>query len=205
MKKLLILALATGLVAGSLAVGAEAKKKKKLVSKAVNYYLRSADCTADVFSLSISDGEDSGNCGSFDNGPSQEVFKAAGEEYLEQVWVAADGIPFKLDATKALTGTIYMGSWSGASAGSATLDVVINGNSGGESVEIGKASTTYTVTPETNYHEVTFEIDVADDLNKKSFTTLELHTVSRGTAPLHGYYGLETEVSYFTMPTLAKK
>lgn len=209
MRNKLVVTLVAGLAVASLGLApAVAAKKKpkpaKLVPANVNFYLRAADCTADVFSLSILDEEGDGTCGSLENGAAQEVYAATGDPYIEQLWIAADGLPLTIDATKPLTGKIYVEPYL-VSAGEATLDVTLTATLNGEAVEIGKASSSYMVTPATDTYEVAFEIDVPTTLDKQQITSLELHTVSRGQAPGHGYYEMEDPASFFTMPALVKR
>lgn len=211
MRKTLVIGLVAGLVVGSLGgATAQAKKKKPkpktvtYVAQNVEYFLRAADCTADVYSLSIENGEGDGTCGSFDNGLVNEVYAATGEPYSEQAWIAADGLPLKLDGTKAVTGTFYVTSWAGISAGPATLDVKIAATVAGQQVEVGTASVDYLVTPAAGTYEVPFEIKIPAELDKVDVEGLTLTTISRGHAPIQGYYEMEDPASSLTIPALVQ-
>lgn len=202
MRKTIVVGLLAGLVAGAVAVApAQAKKGPA----AVNFYLRAADCTAEVFGLSTLDESGDGTCGGFEQGTVNGASEAAGQEMAHHTWVAYDGLPLTLDAAQPLTGTIYTVSWVGPSAGPATLDVAIEVTVGGKSVLVGTATTDYVVTPGLGASEVVFEIDVPDELNKKKITGLQMTTTSRGFAPIQGYYEMEDPASFITIPTLGKK
>lgn len=209
MRKMIVIGLVAGLVAGSLGgATAQAKKKKpkpvNYVAQDVNYYLRAADCSADVYGLSIEDGAGDGTCGGGDNGAVNEVYAATGDPYVEQQWVAADGLPLMLDASKALKGTFYVTSWAGVSAGPATLDVRVTATVAGEQVELGTASADYLVTPAQGTYEVVVEIKMPAELDKAQIEGLTLGTVSRGYAPLQGYYEMEDPASFLTVPAFVK-
>ena len=201
MKKTIISVFAVALVAASLGATAYAKKP---VPGGVDFFLRGPDCTADVLGLSTEDATGDGTCGGVENGAVNGVFQATGQPMVEKVWMAYDGLPLTLDAAQPVTGKLYVQSWLGPSAGPATLDVKIEVTVGGKTVEVGTATVDYVVTPGLGSTEVPFEIDVPAGLNKKKATGLRMTTVSRGYAPLQGYYEMENPASFITIPAFVK-
>ncbi|MDQ3954906.1 MAG: hypothetical protein M3285_05080 [Actinomycetota bacterium] len=218
-KKLLVLGLVAGLIVGSLGVAAEAKKKKKPVPTPVSFYIQKVaegDCTEEgTLFLSVTPGEDNGTCGSQYYGAPTEAASQAGEDHFftdPKRMAAVDGVPFVLDATKTLTGTITVKSANSLSgttltqlgAGQSTLEVLVTGTSNGEAVELGNAEVTYDVMPGANPEPVSFEITLDEALNKAKFTTLELTLWNRGASVVHGWYA-SGDQSFITVPTLKKK
>ena len=221
-KKLVVLGLVAGLIVGSLGVSAEAKKKKKKkpVPTPVNFYLQNTPdgaCGAEgTHFLSTAAGEDNGACGNHFYGAVGEVAHQTGDDQFfadAYTFPATDGVPFVLDATKPLTATLTVKSASTVQglvnigphgAGQATLEALVTGTSNGESVELGNAEATYSVTPGANPEPVSLEITLDQAMNKVTFTTLELHLWNRGISVRHGYYGTG-EQSFITVPTLKKK
>lgn len=195
MRKTIVSIAAVALLAGSLGVTAQAKKPG-----GVKFFLRGPDCSASVLGLSIVDGPGDGTCGGAENGTVNGVSGQTGQPMVEQGWMAFDGLPLVLDASKPVTGNLYITSFPGRSAGPATLDVAIEVQAGGKSVDVGTATVDYLITPAQAWAEVTFEIDVPAGLDKKKITGLQMRTTSRGFAPLQGYFEMENPASYITIP-----
>ena len=204
-KKLVVLALIAGLVAGSLSV-AEAKKKKKKKAKLVpatsTFFLRhdSDDCADEAsFKLSIEDAEDV-DCQYADNA----AWPVLG--FVSLSYPAADGVPFKLDATKPITGVVSVRSYFvGVGAGPASVTVQLAGVSGGQEVALGEWSTDYTATPTTT-HTFEYEIETDDSLNKKDFTAFTATVIPDGTTVgIHGVVEHDTPPAVINVPTLVKK
>ena len=203
-KRLVALALVAGLIAGSSSAVDAAKRKKKkkakLVASKVTFFQRNADCGTGDFFLSVTDAEDT-DCINAANaaGP------AAG--YAESAYPARDSLPFILDATKPITGTITMRSGNGVGAGSVGVTLTFIGTTGGKEVPIATwESDTFTVVPQ-GAQTLEYEADIEDALNKKSFETLTLSVVPTGAAA--GFYGTVEHdgppPSAFILPTLKKK
>ena len=201
-KKLLALALMAGLVAGSLG-SAEAAKRRKIVKwipQEKAFFLR-WDGTADTCGepyLSIEDGEDLGNGCEAIAQPAQELLIAT-DQGITRDWPARDGVPFILNATKPITGTINI--FQAVSAGG-SLEIVLSGTTGGELVEIGTADVEVPTSP-MEVTPIEFEITPAAELNKKNFSSLNLNTTQRGVAV--SYIELEDPTSSFVIPTFKKK
>jgi hypothetical protein len=209
-----------GLIAGSLAAPAGAKKKKKKppapVSVAQNYWLRNTSdgCDPTAYQLLTSDGEDATTCGDHAGGIGNEIMLNAFEEPCEPsglygcgnlTYTAAEGIPLTLDATQDISGMIAVGSWAsesgaGNGAGQATLVIQITGTKDGEPALIGEAEVSYTVTPAQSMYENEFTITPDAALNMAEFTTLELNLLNRGASVEHSWYSLDEPASFITIP-----
>jgi hypothetical protein len=196
MRKTIVSLLATALVAGSLGAAAHAKKPA-----GIDFFLRGPDCSASVLGLSVVDGPGDGTCGGAENGAVNGVYGQTGQPMVEKTWMAFDGLPLVLDASNPVTGKLFITSFVGRTAGPATLDVVIQVQTGGKTVEVGTATVDYLVTPAQAWAEVSFEIDVPAKLNRKKVTALQMRTTSRGFAPLQGYYRMENPASFITIPS----
>jgi hypothetical protein len=137
------------------------------------------------------------------------------EDLLGQHFSAADGVPFKLNAAKPLTGEITTGpnncyidgqpcSPVGVAAGQARLEVAIFGTIGGEEKLLGEASEEYVVSPDAE-HTVKFSITLDKALNKQTVTALRLRTYSGGAAVGHGEIVLDDPASFLILPALVLK
>lgn len=217
-RRLITLMVVLGLIAGALAGPAVAKKKKKkpaLVQVDQPMFLRGDACDAEARALSLED-----------NADAECIYTRAGLVYDTipetapapvganpwQSWPAVDGVPFKLDATKPVTGEIYVkglfplvGDYPGFSAGQVKVTVRLVGESGGEEVELGEFVDEYTVTPGSDAYMS--EVEIAPDaaLHKADFTSLTLHTRIGGASVGHGVYKLNDPSSFIKVPTLATK
>ena len=224
MKKTLITALVLGLVAGSLALPAETKKRKRKpapVQAPATFFLRLAEgktCGDEgANTLSRTDGDDGGTaCGSSAYGIPND---AGAQNADPTVWVAADGTPFTLDATKEITCLIGVKSRTGVTthpttgetirspfaygAGNTTLNIAINGTTGGEITQIGAATIDYQVIPGTDLYEIEFSIQPPAELDKKVFTTLDITLYNSGDSVQHGFYTSDEPASNFTIGTWA--
>lgn len=231
MKKILAVIVAGALVAGFVgatpAIGKK-KPKKKLVPVEAKYFLRDADgCDTGVNQLSLVDGEDSG-CWYIDSGAVNDAYEGAGlltREDLEQSFVAADGVPFKLDATKAVTGEINtaggtcvvgtIGTPAGPvtapcspgqlKGGNVTLEVAVQGTVGGTETVLGTFTEEFAVKPGDPTHTSAVEITLDAALNKVDFETLEVTTYIHGNGLGNGIIELDDPASFINVPTLVKK
>jgi hypothetical protein len=171
MRKWITLVLVVGLVAGLQLAPAEAKKKKKkVVLESVDsiLFMRMEDCAVGGF-LSTTDAED------VDCGPTTVMVEGA-----ELPYPATDGIPLTLDATRPITGTITMRNFNQAmGGGNIDLSLLVTGSSGGEDIEIGTFETTFVSVP-ASAETIEYEIQPAEDLDKKALDTLTLTVVCGG-------------------------
>lgn len=238
MKKTLVAGIVVALVAGCLLAPATAAKKKKPkkpkppvvvepVQTDVTYFLRRSDCTGDAAetTLSIVDGpdEEGDECGALESGIATEAMLTAGQDPPavgtpagdvdagpdRVVWTAEDGVPFVLDATKEIAGTIHTTSFccdaeqaqAGVSAGSAKLNVLLTGTVDGAAKPIGETTVEFTLTPATYTYAIDFKIKADAALDKASFTSLELTLTNRGVSYLNGFYSVDDPASSFTIGT----
>lgn len=201
-KKLLALGLIAGVVAGSLSTADAAKRRRivKFIPTEKQFFLRwdgTADSCGEAY-LSIEDGEDLGNGCEAVAQPAQELLIAT-DQGITRDWPARDGVPFILNATKPITGTINI--FQAASVGG-SLEIVLSGTTGGELVEIGTADVDVPTSPMENT-PIEFEVTPAAELNKKSFTSFNLNTTQRGVAV--SYIEMEDPTSSLVLPTFKKK
>jgi hypothetical protein len=228
MRKPLIALVAIGLVAGAIAAPAQAAKKKKPKPKPPaapvqadqKYYLvnlNDGDCAEEGMLLMLDQIDVGGGCGSLFGGPANTAFDAAtGDVCTPDTPVqspvcgtishhAGEGLPVALDATKKITGTIFISSYTGASenpaglgVGAATFNMRLSGTVNGEEKELGTFSAEYTVTPDKQVYEVPFEIALDAALDKAELSTLVMDLWNTGPAAVHGFY--ETNTSNVVLP-----
>lgn len=147
MKRQIAVALILGLLVGAGALPAEAKKKKKkppvvtLVPAEAKYFLHwETDGTAtgcgEVY-MSLTDSTGDSTC-STTTQAAQEVLMAAGEDPITTVFIARDGVPVTLDASRKLTGEIVL---RGTVSVDAYVEVLLTGTVGGAEVEIATGET----------------------------------------------------------------
>ena len=211
MKRASVLALALCLLGGSL-MSAAVAGRSRLVPGETTFYLRANDAGCQTgFGLSIHDGPDAANCGYIDAGLAQEVANAAlGEYTTARTWFSQDGVPITLDASRPVTTNITLKSFQAPSpvalgAGQALFDVTLTGFADGEQVVVGHAEHSYLVTPGTYEYRLRFDIDVPDELQGVTLTSLEMTTVLRGPVLLHGAFSVDNPSSSIAVPTLVKK
>lgn len=199
MKRNLVVLLAIGLIVGALAPAQAAKKKKPKpppapVAVDVTYNVV-WDGTTCALSTSTDLVSPDNSCGDPFGGSVTGPALGSGEPI---VMAALDGVPLTLDPTKKVTGKLIVGSYTlaalsgtpagiGLGVGEAQWDIVVSGESGGDTVTIGEVTTEpYLVTPGSGDHEVTFEITPGADLAGKVFNTLQLSAIQTGSATIHG-------------------
>jgi hypothetical protein len=148
--------------------------------------------------LSIVQGVDGGSgCGYIPPGWAalSEVFAALGEEgAFAAVHPAEDGIPFTLDASEPITGTVVISSYRGlaenpfgVAAGMATVTVEMLADTPTGQVSLGSDSEEYTVLPTEPEHTFNFSFDSPAAQDKKDFLGLSMKIDVRGPAAIHGY------------------
>ena len=215
MKRSIVVLLVVALAFGALAP-AQAKKKKKKPRKPVpvevtyNVGWSGETCVLTV-GTELATGE--GTCGDPFGGSVTGPVAGTGEPTLV---TAVDGLPLTLDASKPITGTFNMGSYTLAALsdagagqplgiGDAQWHVVLSGSSGGTDVTIGEVDTeSYSVTPGTGDYEVKFEITPAPEAAGATFDSLVLSLMQTGSATVHG--ALRTDgTSTLTLGALATK
>lgn len=211
MRKFLLVALVLGLIAGNMGAPAIAKKKKKKAAPAsVTFWLshESDDCADDAARvLKITESTEGSNCGNLGYGAPYPATNGAGLS-TPMTFYTVEGVPFVLDASKPITGTIQVSSRGVAAgapvflgAGQATTKGVLAGTANGDSVELGAFESTYAVTPAAGVYEVKFEVQPAKDLDKATFSSLEISLHTEGAVVNHGYFRTVDPASSFTVPT----
>lgn len=147
MRKVIVMLLVVALGL-SIAAPATAKKKKKKVKPVpveLEFFLRmDADCEAPF--LSLTDGED-GDC-IYGDGSLNDFYQESGLLDTVAHYVAADGLPLKLDPSRPLGGSIAIRGWNGAGVGAAEIDITLFGTIAGEDVELATYSESYTAGPQ---------------------------------------------------------
>lgn len=218
MKKLVTLLLVG--VLGLALVGPAAAKKKKpkppaLVPVDQQMFLRGDACSAEAMGLSLEDAVDADTCAYVKGGILNDTVPDGTPGPLGaaawQTWPAFDGVPFKLDATKPVTGEIFTqgifplvsSDYPGLSAGNVRLSVRLVGESGGEEKTIGEFTEEFLVKPGDGVHTTAVEITPDAALNGLDFTSLTLYTKIGGEAVGHTFYKLSEPSSYIKVPTLA--
>ncbi len=205
MKRAIAVALALGLLAGAMVAPAEAgkkKKKKKLVASEAKFFMHWDDDGAGgcggMVHMDLEDKEDPGSGCEFVAQPANEVLIMAGQEALTRDWPASAGLPLILDAGRPILGEI---SIRGA-AGQGTVDVVLTGSVGGESVELGTAKAPFQVVAsgQTGAAIAKFEITPPAGLNQKTLTSLNVNTTVRGVT-VGTYIELDNPPSFVTIPS----
>lgn len=217
MKRFVVLGLTAALVVGLMGP-ADAKKKKPKPPKTTvpvsvdqKYFLRSDNDCDGPRALSITDGVD-GECHFFDSGVIYEALTEAGlltVEDLAHEWVAADGLPLALDATRPITGEISTSSLAcatadvcspaGVGAGSAKLVVVVLAEIAGEEKELGRFEESFQVVPGgAHTSKVSVQPDAA--LNLSQVTAFRILTWLHGAAVGHGQIELDDPASFVTVP-----
>ena len=206
MKKLVVFGLVAGLIAGSLAAPAVAKKKKKPkppaapVSVDQKFFLRqdSDACGSAHEHLSLTDGADL-SCFYTGGGIVNEARGSVTD------WVAEDGVPFVFDTAKKITGeiTIHGGDLGAGpmSLGQARFDMAVLAEIGGEFKEIGTLSETWTTVPG-DVHLVKPDITIDPALAGQSVTGFRIDTQLRGVAIGPHTIQLDTPASWLVVPTL---
>ncbi len=205
MRKLIVLGVLAGLVVGSIGVAEAAKKPTTL-----KLFLRDdngCDGPPSTGYLSRADGEDQG-CWYVDAGPAYDAIVATGlltEDALSISYMARDGLPFTLDASKPLTAEISTTSGSCVEegvcspaqlgAGQATLKVRVIGFVDGSEQVLGNFSESFLVTPGSSHTSV-FEGKLDASLNKKKVGSLRVVTYLAGAAVGHGIIELDNPASF---------
>lgn len=199
MRKIIVLALVAALAAGAIAPAtAKKKKKKKPVPVELQFFLRmDADCAAPF--LSLTDGED-GDC-VYGDGGLNDVYQQTGLLETAMSYVAADGLPFTLDPTRHLTGSIALRGWNGAGAGPAEVDMVLTGTIAGEDVELATYTEAYTAGPQET-KVITLDLELKPELAGAIVEGLTLYVYSHGTTL--GGRGVEHDepISFIKVPAL---
>lgn len=208
MKKSFMLVIAVVVLSAIVASTAHAARPR-VRRGATPFFLRVTEPGCQTgFALSVEDGPDKANCGYVDAGVVQEgVILLLGKYTTQRTWFAQDGLPMTVDAARPVTTDITLKSFqvvrpAALGAGQAVFDVTLTGFSDGEQVVLGHAEESYLVTPGTYEYRLRFDIDIPDELQGVTLTSLEMSTVVRGAVLLHGAFSVDDPSSTVTVPTL---
>lgn len=200
MKKLLTIAVLTGVLVAALGLPAQAGSKTR------TFYLHwddpASDCAGPTF-MDVTDVPDSGNgCGyAVQMTGINEVLGASGQGYLSRDWSATKGVPFVLDTSRPITGLFAInGFFHPVQVGNAVLDIKVTASIGGRGETLVEVSQPYTVTP-AGGNVVEISVDLPKKLNKKKATSLTLSATIRGHAVGQHYIDLDTNPAHLVIPT----
>ena len=196
MKRLLTLAVLTGVLVAAFGVTAQAGSKTR------TFYLHwddpAGDCAGPQF-MDTADVVDSGNgCGfAVQMTGINEVLGTAGAGYLSRAWSATKGVPLVLDTSRPLKGLFAVNGWAHPiQAGQAVLDIEVSSSAG----TLAELSEAYTVTP-AGGNVIEFEAKLPAKLNKKKLTSLTVTLTIRGHAVGQHYIDLESNPAHIVVPT----
>lgn len=197
MKRLLTLAVLTGVLVAALGVTAQAGSKTR------TFYLHwddpAGDCTGPQF-MDTADVPDSGNgCGfAVQLTGANEVLGGAGQGYLSRSWSATKGVPLVLDTSRPLTGVFAVNGWAHpVQAGNAVLDITVTSSIG----TLAELSEAYTVTP-AGGNVIEISVKLPAKFNKKKLTSLTVTLTMRGVAVGQHFVDLDTNPAHIVVPTL---
>jgi hypothetical protein len=221
MKRVVVVLVAMGLLAGALVAPADAKKKKKkpppaatLVPGELKYFLHyPADgatpegCTAATH-MDLKDSPGDTGC-SYTFQAAQEAFSAAGQELLAYSFPATEGTPFILDASRKLTGEITL---RGTVSLNTNAEITLSGTVGGNSVTLAEGETAAGNGALSNSAQgqnlpgpavtVPVDLDIDKALDKLEVTTLMLTVTIRGVH--RGGIDYERTPSHIVLPIFQK-
>jgi hypothetical protein len=217
MKRTLVAILVLGLLGGSLATVAEAKKKKpkKLVPAEQKYFLHwkgdgatPPGCT-DIVYMDLQDTAGDAGC-SDSTQVAQEVFDQTGQELVSTTYPATEGVPLTLDASRHLTGTIVL---TGTVTANASAQLELSGTVGGADTVVATGETTTGNGALSNNPSgliqlpgpgAVLPVDIALDtaFDKKLVTALTLKVTIRGVH--RGGVDYERQPSHIIVPTFTK-
>ncbi|HVM11399.1 MAG TPA: hypothetical protein VM638_02830 [Actinomycetota bacterium] len=152
------------------------------------FYVRRTSCNADQ-RLSITRGSETAGCAQ-----TVSLTPVAEETATAVTYAAENGVPFTLDATQPITGTLSLVSYLlvtgnvGVGAGLVTADISVTGAEvGGAEQALGSTTISYTATPATYRVDTPWSIAPPATLDKKDFLGLTLSITVRGRNALHGF------------------
>jgi hypothetical protein len=223
MKRSIVVLVALGLIAGSLAAPVEAKKKKKkpktppavtLVPAELKFFphyppdgATPEGCTS-TQSMDLKDTVDT-TC-SNSTQVAQEVFAAAGEELISYVYPSTEGTPFILDASRKLTGEVTL---RGTFSVNAKAELLLAGTVGGAEAVIAEGETGMGNGIASNTAQgvelpgpavtVPIEIEIDKALDKLEVTTLTLTITVRGVH--RGHVDLDRNPTHIIVPVFQQQ
>lgn len=159
------------------------------------FFLRRTGCNEDK-RLSTTQGSETSGCAY-----TASITPLNEDSRLADLWPAVDGVPFTLDAARALRGVHTLSSYAppnNVGAGLTTIDIAAFGTlAGGSQVGLGSTSVSYTALPGQPYSRP-WEIDLPDQYDTRDFSSFTLSTTVRGVNALHGF--TTPNASHTTVP-----
>ncbi|HEV3475729.1 MAG TPA: hypothetical protein VG602_10280 [Actinomycetota bacterium] len=181
MTRLLQLALAAGMAVSLVPGPASAVESER------TFYARRTSCNADQ-RLTVVRGRETAGCAFV-----VSLTPVAEETAPSLDYLAEDGVPFVLDATRPIKGVVshvsYLQSGSaGVGAGLTTIDITVGASraTGAEEI-LGTTTVSYTATPAQYRYDVPFQFQPPAALNGTEFTGFRLNLLVRGRNLLHGF------------------
>jgi hypothetical protein len=208
-KRFVALVLA-GLLAFVIAGPASSKKKPKpkpkLKKVSVQFFLHTEEGCSGQYLLTLADGEDATDC-FFGVDDMLNEYPEAEPAIGNPVdsYVASEGVPLTLDASRKVTGTMTLVGWAGTGVGDAEVDITLKATIAGEEKEIGTLNHAYSPGPE-HAETVEFEFTIDPTLNKAVADTLALDVYTHGNVLFGRGIEHDSEVPpSLTVPALKKK
>jgi hypothetical protein len=151
------------------------------------FFVRRTSCNADQ-RLTVDRGTETAGCAFV-----VSLTPVAEETAPSLDYLAEDGTPFILDATRPVKGVVshtsYIGAGSaGVGAGLTAIDITVGATGAGGSEQLlGTTTVSYTATPAQHRYDVPWQIQPPANLNGVEFTGLRLNLLVRGRNLLHGF------------------
>lgn len=159
------------------------------------YYLVSRGDTCGVLSIvRRTRGQTTDGCGN----PFYGLLSPASRDTSRRMThLAIDGLPFTLDASRQITGSVTVRSYlavgiarrDAVGLGQPVLELTLIGTFEGQEIKIGEyVSEPYTITPADRDYSVNFHMDPAPSLFGRSVEALKLKLRTSGHSVFHGFY-----------------
>jgi hypothetical protein len=151
------------------------------------FYARRTSCSADQ-RLSVDRGNETAGCAFV-----VSLTPVAEETAPSLDYVAEDGTPFTLDASRPVKGVVSHVSYAqagsaGTGAGLTVIDVTVGASRASGTEELlGTTTLSYTATPAQYRYDIPFQFQPPAGLNGMEVTGLRLNLLVRGRNLLHGF------------------
>lgn len=153
----------------------------------LTFYARRTSCNADQ-RLSVKRGNETAGCAFV-----VSLTPVADETAPSLDYLADDGVPFTLDASRPIKGVVSHVSFlqvgnAGTGAGLTTIDITV-GAAGADGAEelLGTTTVSYTATPAQYRYDMPWQIQPPANLNGMNVSGLRLNLLVRGRNLLHGF------------------
>jgi hypothetical protein len=144
------------------------------------------------------------NCGWINGLPFGEIYHQTGSSAGIKSYVAVEGIPLILDATRGVDGQVMIRHSPAAGVGQVVIDVTLIGRTGNSSRTLASTTVETLLTAATTQTPVPFELTLdADRDHEALFSSLTMETNVRGVHVSSGYTSSQG-TSHFTLPVLVE-